>query len=142
MKAISQYNRCELMDLDSQGAHHENGSQPNFLPFCHLQCPDAGVRQRKHGDVTQYIRNGKPKHQPLCRRARVAVMGVGAASEHFHKHEDETPNGDCDDEDVVEDPECITMVEDTAVEEEDAEFDAAVCEFLKHQNGFVELLKS
>ena len=68
-------------------------------------------------------------------------MGVGAAGEDLHEHENETPESDCDDEDVVEDPERSVVVEDSAVEEEDAEFDAAVCEFFNHQHGPVELFK-
>ena len=70
----------------------------------------------------------------------MAVVGVGAAGEGLHEHEDEAPEDDCDDEDVVEDPERVTLVEDSAVKEEDAKFDAAVCEFFDHQNGPVELL--
>ena len=68
-------------------------------------------------------------------------MGVCAAGKKLHEHENETPNGNCNDEDVVEDPERSTVVEDSAVKEEDAEFDAAVCEFFDHQNGVVELLR-
>ena len=68
-------------------------------------------------------------------------MGVGAAGEGLHEHEDETPKGDCDDEDVVENPERFAVVEDSAVKEEDAEFDAAVCAFFDYQNGVVELLR-
>ena len=68
-------------------------------------------------------------------------MRVGAAGEGFHEHKDETPDGDGDDENVVDDPKFLAMVEDSAVEEEDAEFDAAVCELFNDQNGEVELLK-
>ena len=56
-------------------------------------------------------------------------MGVGAASEGLHEHEDDTPKDNGDDENVVEDPERVAVVEDSAVKEEDAKFDAAVCEF-------------
>ena len=59
-------------------------------------------------------------------------MGIGAAGEGLQEHEYDTPKGDCDDEDVVEDPERFAVVEDSAVEEEDAEFDTAVCELLDH----------
>ena len=59
-------------------------------------------------------------------------MGVGAAGEGLQEHENDAPKDDCDDEDVVEDPEGLAVVEDSAVEEEDAEFDAAVCEFFDH----------
>ena len=53
-------------------------------------------------------------------------MGVGAAGEGLHEHENEAPNGDSADEDVVEDAERLALVEDSTVKEEDAEFDAAV----------------
>ena len=61
------------------------------------------------------------------------MMGIRAASERLHEHEDETPQSDGDNEDVVEEAEHVMMVEDAAVEEEDTEFDAAVCEFFDYQ---------
>ena len=70
------------------------------------------------------------------------MMGVRAARERLHKHEDETPQSYSDNENVVEQAERVVMVEDAAVEEEDAEFDAAVCEFLDYQCRPVELWRS
>lgn len=34
------------------------------------------------------------------------------------------------------------VIEDSAVEEEDTELDAAVCEFFNYQGGVIELLRS
>ena len=59
-------------------------------------------------------------------------MGVGTAGEGLHEHENDTPEGDYDDKNVIEDPKRVAMVEDSAIKEEDAEFDATVCEFFDH----------
>lgn len=66
-------------------------------------------------------------------------MGVSAACEGLHKHEDKAPKSDDDDENIVEDAERFMVIEDSAVEEEDTELDAAVCEFFNYQGGVIEL---
>ncbi|KAF6228445.1 hypothetical protein HO133_008175 [Letharia lupina] len=55
----------------------------------------------------------------------MTVMGVSAACEGLHKHEDKAPKSDDDDENIVEDAERFMVIEDSAVEEEDTELDAA-----------------
>lgn len=68
-------------------------------------------------------------------------MGVSAACEGLHKYEDKAPKSDDDDENIVDDAERFMVIEDSAVEEEDTELDAAVCEFFNYQDGVIELLR-
>ena len=117
---------------DSQRAHQKNPTNTNLLPPIHLHRPNTRIRQRKHRNVTQHVCNSEPQRQPFLWRARMAMMGVRAARERLHEHEDETPQSNSDNENVVEQAEHVVMVEDAAVKEEDAEFDAAVCEFLDY----------
>lgn len=67
------------------------------------------------------------------------MAGIGAAFKRLGEQEDETPERDGDDEDVVEVAEEFVVVEDAAVEEEDAELDAAVGEFFNYQDRAVNL---
>ena len=67
------------------------------------------------------------------------MAGVRTACKSIGKHENETPESDGDNENVVEGSKGFVNVENTAVEEEDTKFDAAVCKLFNYQNRTVRL---
>ena len=56
----------------------------------------------------------------------MAVGGIRPALKRLGKHENEAPESDGDNENIVEVSKGFVRVEDTAVEEEDTKLDAAV----------------
>ena len=69
----------------------------------------------------------------------MAVIGVIAARERLHKHEYEAPNSDNEDESIVQGPKGLMLIKDSAIKEENTEFDAAVSELLDYPRGPVDL---
>ena len=69
----------------------------------------------------------------------MAVIGVIAARERLGKYEYKAPNSDNEDEDIVQGPKGFVLIKDSAIKEEDAEFDAAVSELLDYPRGTVDL---
>ena len=69
----------------------------------------------------------------------MAEMRVSAACESLQKQENKATKCKDDDENVVEDSKGFILVEDSPVEEEDTEFDAAVGEFLDYKDGIIQL---
>lgn len=69
----------------------------------------------------------------------MAVAGIRAAFKRLSEQENETPESDGDNENIVEVSKDFVMVEDTAVKEEDTKLDAAVCKFFNYQNRTINL---
>ena len=69
----------------------------------------------------------------------MAVAGIRTACKRIGEHENETPESDGDNENIVEVSKGFVVEEDAAVEEEDTKLDAAVCEFFNYQNRTINL---
>ena len=70
------------------------------------------------------------------------MVGFRAASKGLQKNKEKAPESNNTDKNIVEDSKCFALVEDSAVEEENTELDAGVCELFDYQSGKIDLLRS
>ena len=66
-------------------------------------------------------------------------MMITAFKNHLQQQKHETPERDKDDENIIRDSERFMSKKDTAIKEENAEFDTTVCEFLDDDGGISNL---
>ena len=126
----------------SQNLHaskHEDARQIALLPRIHLQAADARIRQREDGHVPEHVGDAEPQQEPDARSAGQPVARVDAADRRADDEEDEPPERDEADEDVVSDAEGPLGDEESAVEEEHAQLEGCVGDFLDDERGLVDL---
>ena len=58
----------------------------------------------------------------------MAVVGFCAASKGLQKNKEKAPQGDDTDKNVIKDSKRFALIKDSAIEEENTELDAGVCE--------------
>ena len=67
------------------------------------------------------------------------MVGISAAGKSLYKYEEKAPQGDDTDKNVIKDSKSFTLIEYSAVKEENTELDAGVCELFDDQSGIIEL---
>ena len=129
-----------------EGEQKHDADRP-FLSVSHLKLSDDEERHADNQGIANDIGDSEPEITcPNVTTILVSVLtifplniDVCSADEDIGKDEGKSPYGSEADEDIVEQSKLVQNAKDSAVEEEDAQFDGSIGHLLDHDDSIVVL---
>ena len=138
-KGLGNEAQADYAKYCGQETQEEDSPQTNLIPTAHLQFSNTRERQRQNCDVANDLCDGKPQGCPDLGWAGMTMVRVGSTDEDFCEEKGDAPSCDEDHENIVGDTKNTLLVEDSTVEEQYAQLDGAVRDFLNDESCIVDL---